>query len=507
MRAEASLAWLCALPGVRATTLDHPGAVGLEALPGDGPCLRTDSRLCRPGDLFTALRGVRADGHERVPELLRAGVACVVERDWFLRAPESLRTLPGLLVVEDTRDWLARAAARVAGLEGEELRVHGVTGTNGKTSTAWILQQLLLADDPRAGLVGTICGRVGRDEPVPSALTTPDPLWLAAFARRLLDAGGRHLVMEVSSHAIHQRREAVFGFASALFLNLSPEHLDYHDHMDEYFRVKASFLRRPEPALRLVDVDGPWGARLARELDPLPVETLGHGPEADWRIQDERLRPDGQEYTLGGPGVEQRLFLPLHGDFQVGNSAAAWITALRAGLPAEQLVHSLATVEPVPGRMEPVPLPGGPRVLIDYAHSPDGYEKALASLARLPRRHLHVLFGCGGERDRGKRPVMLEIALRHAERVWVTLDNPRREDPEQIFADILARQGGDPRVTRVDDRAEAIAAMLAEAGLEDLLVLLGKGHERYQLLGTEKRPFDERSLLREAWERGSGGRP
>jgi len=504
MRTEASLAWLGALPGARAGTLDRAGAVGLEGLPGEGPCLLTDSRRCQPGDLFVALRGVQADGHDQVPGLLRAGVACVVAREWFLAAPPALRSTPGLLVVEDTRDWLPRAAARVAGLEGEELRVHGVTGTNGKTSTAWILQQLLLLDDPRAGLVGTICSRTGRDEPEPSALTTPDPLWLAAFARRLLDAGGRHLVMEVSSHAIHQRREAVFGFASALFLNLSPEHLDYHADMEEYFRVKASFLRRPEPSLRLVDVDGPWGARLAAELDPLPVQSLGHGPEADWRITDERLLPDGQAYILAGHGERHDLVLPLHGAFQVGNSAAAWLTARAAGLPAAELTRALAAVEPVPGRMEPVVLPGGPRVLIDYAHSPDGYEKALGSLSGLPRRRLHVLFGCGGERDRTKRPVMLEIALRHAERVWVTLDNPRREDPERIFADILDRQGGDPRVTRVDDRAEAIAAMLGEAGPEDLLVLLGKGHERYQLLGTEKRPFDERAVLRAAWERQSG---
>ncbi len=500
MRREVSFAWLCALPGVRRAQLTADGRAGLESLPGDGPCLRTDSRRCRPGDLFVALRGTGQDGHDFVPGLLRQDVTCVVERAWQLEQPETLRALPGQILVEDTRDWLPRAAARIAGLEGDELRVHGITGTNGKTSTAWILQQLLRLEDPRAGLVGTICSRLGADEPLPSALTTPDAPWLAAFARSLLDQGGRQLVMEVSSHAIHQRREAVFGFHSAVFLNLSPEHLDYHADMEDYFRVKSSFLRRPEPALRLVNVDDPWGARLAEGLDPLPVSTLGHGPAAEWRITEPCLTPEGQTFTLSRGGERHALAIPIHGDFQVGNAAAAWITARCLGLPANELTEALARVEPVPGRMEPVRLPGGPRVLIDYAHSPDGYEKALAAVAQLPRRRLHVLFGCGGERDRGKRPVMLEIVLRHAERVWLSLDNPRREDPEQIFADILARQGGDPRITRLDDRAAAIRAMLADAGPEDLLLLLGKGHERYQLLGTDKLPFDERAVLREAWE-------
>lgn len=499
MRHEASLAWLCALPGVRRAQLSADGRVGLEGLPGEGSCLRTDSRRCHPGDLFVALRGQSSDGHAFVPDLLARGVVCVVERVWQLAQPDALRALPGQVLVEDTRDWLPRAAARIAGLEGEDLRVHGITGTNGKTSTAWILQQLLRLEDPRAGLVGTICSRLGADEPVPSSLTTPDALWLAAFARSLLDLGGRHLVMEVSSHAIHQKREAVFGFQSAVFLNLSPEHLDYHAGMEDYFRVKASFLRRPEPSLRLVNVDDPWGVRLAEGLDPLPVSTVGHGPEALWRITEQRLTQAGQTFTLSRGDERHELAIPIHGDFQVGNAAAAWITAHSLGLPAGDLTEALAHIEPVPGRMEPVVLHGGPRVLIDYAHSPDGYEKALAAVAELPRRRLHVLFGCGGERDRSKRPVMLEIVLRHADRVWLSLDNPRREDPEQIFADILARQGDDPRITRIDDRAAAIAAMLADAGPEDLLVLLGKGHERYQLLGTEKLPFDERALLRQAW--------
>lgn len=496
----ATLGWLCALPGLRRAQLETGGPWALE---GDAPgpaCLRTDSRRCRPGDLFVALRGASADGHDQVASLLGQGVVCVVDSAWHLSQPSALRDLQGQLVVEDTRDWLPRAAARIAGLEQADLVVHGVTGTNGKTSTTWILQQLLAPMDPQAGLVGTICSRLGQGSAQASTLTTPDAPWLAAFASRLLRQGGHHVVMEVSSHAITQRREAVFGFRSAVFLNLSPEHLDYHKDMEDYFRVKASFLHRPELELRLVNTDCPWGARLAQELDPLPVETLGHGENATWRMGGERYEGDGQAFHLSGPGVEEDLWIPLPGAHNVSNAAAAWVVARSLGLPLDQLRGAMRVLEPVPGRMEPVPLPGGPRVLIDYAHSPDGYEKAFAAVEGMPHRHLHVLFGCGGERDRTKRPVMVDIALAHAHHVWLSLDNPRREDPEQIFADMLRNQKGHPRITRVDDRALAVQAMLNASGPEDLLLLLGKGHERYQLMGDEKLPFDERHILREAWK-------
>lgn len=506
MHNTATLAWLCALPGLRRTQVEGGGPWSLEST-GAGPCLRTDSRRCVPGDLFVALRGTAADGHHHVPALLEQGVCCVVESAWHLAQPAELRERGAQLVVEDTRDWLPRAVARIAGLEQTELVVHGVTGTNGKTSTTWILQQLLRSLDPLAGLVGTICSRTGNGETRPASLTTPDSPWLADFATGMLEQGGRHLVMEVSSHAISQRREAVFSYHSAVFLNLSPEHLDYHDGMEDYFRVKASFMHRPELELRLVNVDCPWGARLAAELDPMPVTTLGHGPEAHWRILDEAYEGEGQSFRLTGPGVDEPLWIPLPGSHNVSNAAAAWIVAHSLGVPATQLRGAMRGLDPVPGRMEPVILPGGPRVLIDYAHSPDGYEKAFAAVKGIPHRHLHVLFGCGGERDRSKRPVMVRIALEHADRLWLSLDNPRREDPEQIFADMLSGRDPAAQVTRIDDRAQAIGAMLAAAGPEDLLLLLGKGHERYQLIQGEKIPFDERAELQQAWRSLRGKNP
>lgn len=492
----AALAWLCSLPGTVASRLSDSPTIRIE---GDGPRLRTDSRLCRPGDLYVARRGLRADGHDFVPELLAAGVHCAVERRWWLEHGETAPGPGGAIVVEDAADWLPRAAARVAGIEFAALKVHGITGTNGKTSVAWILQHLLLGRDPAAGLAGTILSRIGGGAGEPSELTTPDSPWLAAFARRLLQAGGTHLAMEASSHAIDQRREAVFGYETAVFLNLSPEHLDYHGDMETYFRVKASFLRRPECALRLVAVDEPWGRRLAAELDPLPRETFGRAADAEWRIVDESADRAGRRLTLARGAERLPFAVPLHGAHNAFNAAAALIAALRQGLQPDELRARLETLPPVPGRMEPVPLTGGPLALIDYAHSPDGYEKTLDAVAGLVAGKTRVVFGCGGERDRTKRPTMLRAALERADRVWITTDNPRGEDPERIFADMLAGCAAPGRVARVDDRAEAIAAALAACGPQDLLLLLGKGHERYQILADGKHPFDEREVLARAW--------
>jgi UDP-N-acetylmuramoyl-L-alanyl-D-glutamate--2,6-diaminopimelate ligase len=494
----ATLAWLAALPGTLEARLGAPASVGVGA--GPGPRLRIDSRECQPGDLFVARRGQSVDAHQFVPELLARGVHCAVERGWWRAQGGAAGGPGGLLVVADGADWLPRAAARAAGIEFAPLKVHGITGTNGKTSTAWILQHLLLGRDPAAGLVGTVLARIGADSDEACPLTTPDPLWLAAFARRLLEAGGGHLAMEVSSHAVEQRREAVFGYESAVFLNLSPEHLDYHGNMEAYFRAKASFLRRPEPPLRLVAVDEPWGCRLASELDPLPCSTFGRSPRADWRIVDEGVERGARRLSLAGEGRRLDFRVPLLGAHNAFNAAAALLVALGQGLEPGELQARLETLPPVPGRMEPVPLEGGPLVLIDYAHSPDGYEKTFAALAGLVPGRRRVVFGCGGERDRGKRPELLRIALQQADRVWITLDNPRGEDPEQIFADMLAGCPLPGRVERIDDRAAAIAAALAASGPEDLLLLLGKGHERWQLIGGRRLPFDERRVLAEAWK-------
>ncbi len=401
--------------------------------------------------------------------------------------------------MEDTQDWLPRAICRLCGLDQAELRVTGITGTNGKSSTAWILQQLLNEPGKMAGLVGTLGNRIGLGELVNTGLTTPDPVQLGRFARSLIDSGGDRLVMEVSSHAISQQREAVLSFCCGVFLNLSPEHLDYHGDMEAYYRTKASFMRRPEMELRLINCDTPWGLHLTEELGPLAYQTVGRSPDAQWCITEEERTERGQRYLLTGHGERLEVEIPLAGSFNVDNSAAALIVALHEGLAATQALQRLKQIDAVPGRLEPVELPGGPRVLIDYAHSPDGYQRVLPDVKSTTRGQLHVLFGCGGDRDRSKRPVMVDLAVMSADHLWLCLDNPRSEDPEQIFADML--QGSPPanKLTRIDDRASAIMAALVACSEDDTLLLLGKGHERYQIIGQDRQAFDEREILKAAW--------
>lgn len=494
------LSLLCALPGFRHSTLSGPASVSIEAAEEGTGVLRTDSRLCRPGDLFVALVGNRTDAQELVPELLKRGVLCVVTRAWHLAQSRELREAPGQVVVEDTRDWLPRAVCRLCGLDQAPLKTWGITGTNGKTSTAWMLQQLLGGLDPLTALVGTLGARIGTGELRDTGMTTPDALWLGRFARELVQGGTEHLVMEVSSHAIEQQREAVLSFSGAIFLNLSPEHLDYHGDMETYYRVKASFMRRPECELRLVNTDSDWGQRMAEELSFMPLKTLGRGPGCDWRICGESMSPEGQTFLLEGEGVRQLFRIPLPGAYNVDNAAAALVMALTAGVSLDELVERAATLPPVPGRLEPVVLKGGPRVLIDYAHSPDGYEKVLAAVKPLVGAgRLHVLFGCGGERDRDKRPMMYHTASRHADQLWLCLDNPRGEGPEQIFSDMLSRGTSSTPQERIDDREAAIVRALSACRPEDTLLLLGKGHERYQLIGRQKLPFDEPKIIKRAW--------
>ncbi len=456
-----------------------------------------DSRDARPGDLFFALPGTRVDGHQFVPELQKRGVYCVVSRDHEFAEHE------GLLCVEDPRrvlDWLA---AELAGLAQHELRVIGITGTNGKTSTCWILQQLLGGIDPSCGLCGTIMQRVGLGTGTVASLTTPDTLTLARLAQDVIRAGGRHLVMEVSSHAIDQQRAGFFEYAAVAFLNLSPEHLDYHGNMEDYFAVKAGWIALPGHGSRIVCVDSRWGSTLADHLQE-PCVTYGEAA-GQWRVLPKSEGLEQRFVLQHEDGDTIEMILPLPGRHNLQNATAAVLLALELGLSAEDVKRRLSTILPVPGRMERVSPPAGEKralVLIDYAHSPDGYERLFQALAGIKRTRTNIVFGCGGDRDRSKRAVMTCIALANADQAWITLDNPRSEDPGQIFDDMLKALTEEQlrRVTRIEDRQAAIQHVLAQAGSDDLVLLVGKGHERYQILGSEKSYFNETEIVRACWE-------
>ena len=453
-----------------------------------------DSRSVRPGDLFLAWRGVERDAHDYLGAAAAAGArAAVVER----LVPEA--GIPQL-VVSDGRLAGALAADLLLGSPWRELFLVAVTGTNGKTTTALLLRHLLLHLGP-AATIGTL-GLVEPDgsvRPGTEGLTTPGPVDLSRWLRSLADGGVRSLTMEASSHALAQRRLDAMRVDVAVFTNLTLDHLDYHADLEDYFQAKAHLveLLTGDGALVLNAADPAW-----RRL-PRRARTLSFGIEmaADVRGEEVELGAGGSRFVVSYLGEGAPVDLPLPGRFNVENALAAAAAALVAGIPLGVVAERLGSVPQVPGRLEVV-LSDPFVVLIDFAHTPDALEGVLDALRPLARGRLIVLFGAGGDRDRSKRRPMAETVAARADRVVLTSDNPRTEDPERILDDLESGLGGSAYV-RVADRREAIRYALDMARPGDVVLLAGKGHERYQVVGTEKRPFDERVVVRECLERGA----
>jgi UDP-N-acetylmuramoyl-L-alanyl-D-glutamate--2,6-diaminopimelate ligase len=448
-----------------------------------------DSRAVAAGDLFCAWAGVAQDGHAHAPAAVRAGaVALLVER------PLPDVSIPQL-VVSDGRRAAAVAAALLLGNPQESLGLVGVTGTNGKTTTVWILRYLLSARGGTASL-GTL-GAVRPDGsviPGSEALTTPGPVQLARTLRQLADAGATRIAMEMSSHALDQGRVAALRFDAAVFTNLTRDHLDYHGTVERYLAAKRRLLGMLRPGgAAVINADDPAWAGLS-EAAPRAL-TFGTCRSADLRISDVRLDAAGASFTLATAAGATPAHIPLLGEFNVQNAAAAGAACLALGFELTEVIAALAGVPQVPGRLERIASEPCP-VLRDYAHTPDALERALAALRPLTAGRLIVVFGAGGDRDRGKRPLMGKVAAGGADVVIVTSDNPRTEDPEAIIDEIMAGivEG---QAARVVNRRAAIADALALATPADLVLLAGKGHETYQVIGTEKRPFDERVIVQQ----------
>jgi UDP-N-acetylmuramoyl-L-alanyl-D-glutamate--2,6-diaminopimelate ligase len=477
-------------PGISLNDLDRNSTV------------RIDSRKCKSWDVFVALKGTVVDGHDYVSGLLAAGTFCVVEQDFEISS--SAKFSAGILRVRDTREFLSWICAKIYDLANPILKVIGVTGTNGKTSTTWILHQILKNVDANCGLCGTIVNRVGSQQGIPAVHTTEDPLSLGLFSNDIKEAGGKHLVMEVSSHAIHQQRHSLFNYQAAIFTNLSQEHLDYHGRMEDYFQVKASFIHSCQDAIRIICIDDKWGLRLAEELQAADCITFGFTQSADWVIMVDKIGVKTQDLLLKHNEDEYRFELPLIGDFNASNSAAAIICAFSFGMSETEIRGALLDFEAIPGRMEAVNVASefSPVIVIDYAHTPDGYEKCFESLETMSVKNRYCVFGCGGDRDKSKRSIMTQTALKYFDHVWLTTDNPRTENQDNIFDDMLVEIGrlDKLRVTLTTDRAEAIRDVLRKSQPEDLVLLLGKGHETYQLMPEGKIPFDERNIVRSFYE-------
>jgi len=461
-----------------------------ELMGGDAPDveitgLHYRSSEVRPGGLFFCVPGFKADGHDFAPDAVERGAAAVVcERPLGLAVPE--------VVVPNTRAAMGPAAARYHGDPTAKLRVVGITGTNGKTTTAFLTRATLERAGMRTGLLGTVKSIVGGvEEPVER--TTPEGIDLQATFRRMVDAGDEACVMEVSSHALELGRAEGIHFACRVFTNLTQDHLDFHPDMEAYFKAKRRLFDPPGPAV--VNVDDDYGNRLADEVsDPV---TYGVDTFADFRARDVSFDPSGARFTCETPDGPVAIETRLPGLFNVQNALASIAAAHSLGVELDAARAALAEADRVPGRFEPVDEGQPFTVLVDYAHTPEALDNVLSAARELTDRRVHVVFGAGGDRDRAKRPLMGKAAAALADRVIVTSDNPRSEDPRVIIEEILAGTG--PGVECEPDRRRAIALAVSSAEPGDVVVVAGKGHEQGQEFENgRKEPFDDVTVVREA---------
>jgi UDP-N-acetylmuramoyl-L-alanyl-D-glutamate--2,6-diaminopimelate ligase len=448
-----------------------------------------DSRAVAPGALFVALRGEQRDGHAFAADAAKRGAAALLVET----RPEGVSAGLPLAFVPDTRAALASVGARFFGEPARGVTLLGVTGTSGKTSTVRLLESVLAAAGRRAGSIGTISLRwPGVEEP--ASLTTPESLDLARALARMRGDAVDAVAMEVSSHSLAQGRVRGLRFAAATFTNLSQDHLDYHGSMDRYAEAKA-LLFRPDlldgPAVLFAgDAESPRLAEVARAGGRRVVHfARGAEARAEVRSVRERIALASAEVEVDCGGERLTLQVPLPGDFQVTNALAAAATAWALGIPAARIAAGIAACPPVPGRLERVG-DGRPLVLVDYAHKPAALEAVLARVRPFVRGRLIAVFGCGGDRDRSKRPLMARAACRNADFVFATSDNPRTEDPQAILREIAAGLFGPHEI--VVDRRAAIARAIAAAADDDVVLIAGKGHEDYQIVGTKKSPLDDR---------------
>jgi UDP-N-acetylmuramoyl-L-alanyl-D-glutamate--2,6-diaminopimelate ligase len=445
--------------------------------------LARDTREVRPGTLFFCVKGFTRDGHELAGEAVaRGAVALVTERELGLGVPE--------VVVPSARAAMAPIAARFHGDPTARLDVVGITGTNGKTTTAFLVRGLLEAAGRQTGLLGTVTSFVGGVER-PTVRTTPEAIELQRTFAEMLAGGDRACAMEVSSHALALHRADAIHWKVAVFTNLTQDHLDFHETMEDYFLAKRRlFEARPE--VSVVNVDDPYGARLAAELPG--CVTVGFGEAAALRATCVRTDMTGSTFTVKALG-ELRTRLP--GRFNVLNALCAIAAARALGVPDEAIAAALPEAGRVPGRFEPVDEGQGFAVIVDYSHTPDSLDNALRAARGIARGRVLCVFGCGGDRDRAKRPLMGRVASELADVAIVTSDNPRSEDPAAIVAEVLA--GMDDRAEAIVDRREAIDRAVGLAADGDVVLVAGKGHEQGQeLAGGVKVPFDDVEVAREA---------
>ncbi len=473
-----------------------------------------DSRKVSPGALFVAVKGGQVDGHEFVEQAVSAGASALVLQDEGGAATSSwrvgARSLP-LIRVKDSRGALGLLAGRFYGDPSSRLRMIGVTGTNGKTTVTYLCKAILEAGSRKVGLIGTVAYLVGTER-LPASHTTPGPVEFHELLSRMVQGGLDSVVMEVSSHALAMDRTAGCEFDVAVFTNLTQDHLDFHANMEEYFHAKLRLFTglspdgvKTGPKRAIVNIDDPRGARV-RQHAKASVWTYSIRSPSDIRAEHINLSLGGTNFLAVTPAGRMKIESQLVGEHNVYNMLAAIGVGLQEGLPLETIQTGLRSVGNIPGRFERVEGAEDYTVVVDYAHTEDALDRLLAAARVLKTGRIITVFGCGGDRDRSKRPKMGRVATRHSDVVFLTSDNPRTEDPLAILGEVergvreeLDRSARAPfRYEVIPDRRLAIEAALREARRGDMVLIAGKGHEDYQIIGTKRYHFDDREVARAA---------
>jgi UDP-N-acetylmuramoyl-L-alanyl-D-glutamate--2,6-diaminopimelate ligase len=456
------------------------------------------------GTLFVAIPGARRDGHHFIEESITQGARAVIVE----QLPPYSVDIP-LVVVKDTRKALAQISAEFFSHPSREITLVGITGTNGKTTTSYLIESIIKAAGKEVGVIGTINYRLkGKEQPAPT--TTPQSYNLQHILREMITEGVEYVVMEVSSHALDQERVRGCHFDAGVFTNITPEHLDYHEDMDRYFAAKRRFFHEILPESEkdpwaIINIDDPLLRDLQKELPPRRLMTYGLD-RGEVKVLHREVSLKGIRATLSSPSGPLKIKTPLIGEYNLYNIMAATAVGISLGIPFEAISQGIKDLPLVPGRMERIG-DGNPWVLVDYAHTPDALEKTIKEVRRLATGRVFVVFGCGGDRDRTKRAPMGRIGVEWSDLAIITSDNPRTEDPLRIIEEIEkgAREVLPPRYLVMPDRKEAIKKAIALAAPQDCVLITGKGHEAYQIIGEQRLPFDDREEARKALaEKGKG---
>jgi len=458
-----------------------------------------DSRRVQRNGLFVAMRGEKSDGHDFIGQAIEKGASVIVAER------EEKHPRATCVVVENTRPALADLAAKFYGFPAQKLKLAAVTGTNGKTTTTFLVKHICEKAGLRCGLLGTVRYEIG-ERVLPAARTTPESLDLQELLAQIANAGCRAAAMEASSHALAQERTRGIEWNVAVFTNLTQDHLDFHGTMENYFAAKARLFEqlsqqeKKQKPVAIVNIDDRYGEQLLGRIDKnISVVTFGMGMRADFRASNYRMEFGGTSYQLDARGKSYLVRVPLIGRFNVANSMAALAAANALGIGLRDAVLSLAKSPQVPGRLEMVPAKRQFQVFVDYAHTPDALLNVLKTLRELQPRRLIVVFGCGGDRDKQKRPLMGEVVDRNADHAIITSDNPRKENPDAIIAEV-EKGFRSNHFEKIVDRAQAIARAIELAQPRDIVLIAGKGHENYQEFADHTVPFEDIQVARRALE-------